>query len=305
MVFNYPRWSQFPYTGESIPPINPEEALAGSWPLIFLKKDGNGWFTGPLHDPLPRVKDPNTIDWKSELKIVQTTLENLTPEQQILADYWGSGVATKQITPIIDRLIDTYTIFETTSPFYMSPPRAARILALTHASVSDAFIVAWTVKYRYDVARPNQMDHNLPTYLCTPRHPSYISGHAICAGTAAEVLSYFFPAEKERLLKLAEECAVSRLDAGVHFSIDNSEGLRVGRAIGSSLVKYFTTQVDSTGKYVDQPFKDDRNPMLPPGCYPYEQALPFDFVRTCQSTLKEVSFLDKIQKFLLRLFGCK
>lgn len=45
MVFNYPRWSQLPYTGESTPPTNFEEELAGSWPLIFLIRVGKGWFT--------------------------------------------------------------------------------------------------------------------------------------------------------------------------------------------------------------------------------------------------------------------
>lgn len=235
---------------------------------------------------------------------MQKTLEKLTPAQQILADYWGAGVVTKQFTSIIDRLIDTYTIFETSSPLYMTPPRAARILALTQAAISDAFIVGWTVKCRYDVARPNQQDHTLPTYLCTPRHPSYISGHAVGVGVASVVLNYFFPSEQDRLCKLAEECAISRIYASVHFPIDSSEGLKIGRAIGYSLVKYFVSQVDSSGDSVDQPFKDDRNPMLPPGCYPYEQTIPFDFVPFCQSTVKEVSFIEKIQQFLLRLFGC-
>lgn len=294
MILNYPRWSQLPYTGERTPPNNPEEPLAGSWPLIFLKRDGNGWFTGPLGDPLPQVKDPDTIDWKSELQVVQTTLENLTPEQQLLADYWGTGNVTKQITPIIDRLIDTYTIYKTKiPPKSLSTPRAARILALTQSAIADAGVVCWSVKYENDVARPNQQDHFLPTYLCTPRHPSYISGHSIGMGVAAEVLSYFFPAESVRLQALAEECAVSRLYGGVHFPIDNSEGLKLGRAIGKSLVNYFSTQVDSMGNPVDQPFTEDRNAVLPPGNYPFKQAIPFDFKEVCQSTVLRVPSIDR------------
>ena len=306
LLFNYPRWSRLPYTGESTPPNNPEEPLAGSWPLIFLKRDGKGWFTGPLGDSIPQVKDPNTIDWKSQLKVVQETLANLTVEQQIIADYWGTGQATKQITPIIDRLIDTYTIFKVgIPPESISQPRSARVLALTQAAIQDAVIVCWFVKFKYDVARPNQQDHNLPTYLCTPRHPSYISGHAVIAGVAAEVLSYFFPAERDRLNELAEEDAISRVYAGVHFPIDSSEGLKLGRAIGRSLIKYFKTQVDADGNPVDQPFTDNRNADIPPGCYPYEQAIPFDFAEECQSTTLEVPLLDRITKFFLRLFGCK
>ncbi|MEH7416508.1 phosphatase PAP2 family protein [Neobacillus drentensis] len=306
MGYNYPRWSKLPYTGENSPPNNPEEPLAGSWPLIFLKRDGRGWFTDPLGNPIPNVKDPNTIDWHSQLRAVQETLSHLTVEEQVIADYWGTGQAIKQITPIIDGLIDTYTVFMTgIPPESLSQPRASRILALTQAAIQDATIVCWAVKYRFDVARPNQQDHNLPTYLCTPRHPSYVSGHGVIAGVAAEVLSYFFPAERDRLNELADEDGISRVYAGVHFPIDISEGLKLGRAIGRGLVDYFRTQVDAVGNPVDQPFTDNRNPKLPPGCYPYEQAIPFDFEVACQSTILKVSITDKIKKFLLRLAACK
>ena len=57
------------------------------------------------------------------------------------------------------------------------------------------------------------------------------------------------------------------LYAGVHFPIDNSQGLKIGRAIGSCLVSYFEKQIDSAGNPVDQPFMDNRHPKLPPGCY--------------------------------------
>lgn len=304
MDCDYPRWSKLPYTGENNPPQNPEEPLAGSWPLIFLKRDGEGWFTGPLGDPIPKVKDPHTIDWKKELEIVQETLENLTPKEQIIADYWGTGHVTKQWTPIIERLIDTYTVFRTPlPPISLTTPESARILALTEAAIQDAGVVAWAIKYRYDVARPNQQDPNLPTYLCTPRHPSYISGHAIVAGVASEVLSYFFPAEKERLQELATECAFSRLYGGVHFLIDGLEGLRLGRAIARSLIGLFSSQEDAKGNPVDEPFTKEKDASIPPDGYPFKQAIPFDFVEECQSAVFKESLYDRFIKLLLKLFG--
>lgn len=303
MSFNYPRWSKLSYSGEQTPPKNPEEPFAGTWPFIFLKRDKFGWFTDPFGDPLPKVIDPITIDWEKELREVQETLKNLTPEQQLIADYWGAGHATKQWTPIIDRLIDTYTIYRTPiPPISLSTPRAARILALTQAAIADAGIVTWAIKYRYDVARPNQQDPNLQTYLCTPRHPSYISGHAVVAGVASEVLSYFFPAEKEHLQQLAKECAISRVYGGVHFPIDSIEGLKLGQAIGKQLSKYFANQVNKQGKPVDKPFKENRNPKLPPGRYPFFQAIPFKFIRKCQSNVIRESLFDRIIKFLMKIF---
>ncbi|WP_462410304.1 phosphatase PAP2 family protein [Neobacillus sp. Marseille-QA0830] len=306
MVFNYPRWSQLPYTGESSPPNNPEEPLAGSWPLIFLQRDGNGWYTGPLGDAIPMPIDPNKIDWASQLKETQQILANLTPEQQILADYWGSGQVTKQIGPIAGSLIDTYTIFMTkVPPISLSTPEAGRIQSLLFSAIADATIVCWDYKFRKDVARPDQQDHNLPTYLCTPRHPSYFSGHSVSTGVMVEVLGYFFPTHKDRLEELAYDCCISRLYAGVHFPIDIYEGLKLGHAIGCSLVAYFKTQVDAAGNPVDREFTEDRAAALPPGCYPYRQAIPYDFANECQSTTIKVPLIDRITKFFLRLFRCK
>lgn len=304
MNYKYPRWSQLPYTGEKTPPENPEAHLAGTWPLIFLKRDEKGWFKGPLGDPIPKVRDPNSIDWDEQLEKVRKILANLTVEQQFLADYWAMGHVTKQITPIIDRLIDTYTLYRTKiPPVSMSTPQAARILALTQAAIQDAGVVTWAIKYHYDVARPTQQAQNLPTYVCTPRHPSYVSGHSVAMGVTEVVLSYFFPEERDRLRELAEECSSARVYGGEHFPIDTIEGLELGRAIGESLVKFFSTQVDAKGNPVDRQFSG-QNPFIPPGCYPYKQAIPYDFVEECQSARFEASTWDKIKKFFIKIFRC-
>ncbi|PTX59058.1 PAP2 superfamily protein [Melghirimyces profundicolus] len=187
-------------------------------------------------------------------------------------------MATKQWTPIIDRLIDTYGF---------SPPRAARVLAATQAAINDAFVVVWYLKYLWDVARPNQLDRSLATILCTPRFPAYLSGHAVMAATAAGVLSHFFPPESKRLHELARECAISRLYAGVHFPVDNNQGLRLGRQIGNIAVNILRKQRNSAGKRIDGLNLEDRNAdLIPP---PYRQAIPFNFDESCQSLVRDTS----------------
>ena len=64
----------------------------------------------------------------------------------------------------------------------------------------------------------------------------YPSGHATGAATTAAVLQYFFPADAKQFQQLAQDCADSRFDAGIHFRTDNETGLRMGAAIG----KYIT-----------------------------------------------------------------
>lgn len=272
---NLPRyWSQLSYAGVSRVPA-PEEPAAGSWPLYYLKRNMQGEFTDPYDQIIPfSIRYPDAgIDFAGEqLNIVKQTLRNLTPEQIEIARYWGAGPPTKQFTPIADRLIDTYSI---------SAPRAARILAALHAGINDAFVVCWYFKYFWNIARPNQLDQDLATLLCTPRHPSYPSGHATVAGCAEVMLSYFFPPEALRLHELAEECALARLYAGVHFPVDNSEGLRLGRQIGKIIVKTLAKEVSKSQTKIDQVITENRQALLPPP--PYTQLIPYEYSTKCDS----------------------
>lgn len=274
---NLPRtWSTLSYAGEDrVPPA--EDPKAGSWPTYFLKRSTKGSFTDMNGNPIAfRIQQPDMdIDFEGEqLDIVRETLEKITPEQIDIAEYWGTGPATKQWTPIINRLIDTYSI---------SASRAARILASVHAALNDTFVVTWYFKFLWQVARPNQLDQQLATILCTPRHPSYPSGHAAVAGCAETVLRYFFEAEADQLHSLAEECAQSRLYAGVHYPIDNQQGLRLGRHIGEIVVHQLEKQRDRDSSRIDYSITESLNAQLPPP--PYEQVIPFDREMKCDSLI--------------------
>lgn len=268
---NYELWSEIPYAGENKPPMNPEEPLAGTWYLNYFYRTSEG-FIDLQGEKLQLIRDPNYIDWEEQLEYVLDTLDNITNRQIMIAKYWGTGVPTKQWTPIIDRLIDTYNV---------TAPRAGRILFEVHSAINDAFVITWCLKFVLNVARPNQLDQDLATYLCTPRHPTYPSGHAVVAGCAETVLSYLFPGEAARLHQLAEECAASRLFAGVHFPIDNQQGLRLGRQIGQSVISILSTQLDGCCEPIDRPYRMNKHAdLLPP---PYRQAIPYDFDTSCSS----------------------
>ncbi|MEC1070287.1 vanadium-dependent haloperoxidase, partial [Priestia megaterium] len=111
-----------------------------------------------------------------------------------------------------------------------------------NAAINDTFVITWFLKYLWDVARPNQYGRNLSTVLITPRFPSYPSAHATIAGCSEILLSYLFPSESARIKNLMKESAQSRLYAGVHFKVDNDEGLRLGRQIGETVVKLMRSQ---------------------------------------------------------------
>lgn len=275
---NVPRkWSQLSYAGEERVP-NSEEPYSSSWPTYFISRDKEGRFTDKEGNVIAfEIRSPDMgIDFEGrQLDKVKDTLDKLSNFEKLVATYWGTGPATKQWTPIIDILIDTYNI---------SAPRAGRILAATQGAFNDAFVVAWYFKFLWQIARPNQFDQNLVTFLCTPRHPSYPSGHAVVAGCAETVLSYFFRAEKSRLNILAEECAVSRLYAGVHYPVDNRQGLRLGRHIGRIVVNQLSKQYDENLSKIDYSIVINKHAQLPPP--PYEQVIPYYKEEKCTSLVQ-------------------
>jgi membrane-associated phospholipid phosphatase len=126
--------------------------------------------------------------------------------------------------------------------YKLGSPDLGRVLGFLHASLNDAYIIMWYFKYLWDVARPNQYGQNVPAVLPTPRFPSHPSAHATVAGCAEVVLSYFFPEEVSKIKANMEVSAQSRLYAGVHFKVDNDEGLELGRQIGGVVLKVLRAQ---------------------------------------------------------------
>jgi hypothetical protein len=206
----------------------------GYWPMFFISRGTNNDFLDPFHQRINwRIKHPNTIDWERELSIVRQTIKSLTPQQIQFAQYWATDEVITKITPII---------FELSKKYRLGSPNIARVLGYYHAAINDTFVITWFFKYLWDVARPVQYDRNLSPEVFTPRFPAYPSAHATIAGCSEIILSYFFPLESSRIKKIMEESAQSRLYAGVHFKVDNDQGLILGRQIGEIVVYLLSIQ---------------------------------------------------------------
>lgn len=216
MRTNYRRWTEYTYAGESIPPKGSPEA--GFWPMFFISRGRDYVFLDPFHQRINwRIKNPEGIDWETELLIVEQTLNSLTPQKIQIAQYWGTSELTEKINTILFSLAEKYKL---------GSPNVARVLGYLNAALNDTFVITWFFKYHWDVARPNQYDRNLTTV----------------AGSAEVILSYIFPRESSEIKKVMEESAQSRLYAGVHFNVDNNEGLSLGRQIGEVVVSLLRTQ---------------------------------------------------------------
>jgi len=203
---------------------NPVEPLAGSWKTWIL--------TSPSQlrpGPPPTF---GSAQFLSELAEVKQTVANVTPSQRAIALFWADAGGT--VTPpghwfqIAGDLIARDNL---------STPRAARILGLLGATLTDTAITTWETKYYYWYIRPNQADPSIITIILTPNFPSYTSGHSTFSSASSEVLAYFFPRDARQLRYMAEEAGLSRLYAGIHYRSDITVGADVGRRMAALAIK--------------------------------------------------------------------
>ena len=85
--------------------------------------------------------------------------------------------------------------------------------------------------------RPDQYDTSYHSLLQTPPFPGYPSGHAMMCGGAAELYSYFFPADRVYFEKRAKDGAESRFQGGIHFRTDNEVALDLGKKVADMVIQ--------------------------------------------------------------------
>ena len=175
-------------------------------------------------EPPPAVE---SASFRSALAEVSSLSDRLDSQQLELVHFWADGPGTATPAGHWNELAAELILAHG-----LSEQSAARTFALLNLALFDAGIACWKAKYTYWLARPNQMDADIKPAIAVPHFPSYTSGHASFSGAAGEVLSYLFPDEAERIRALAEEAAISRVHAGIHFPFDSEKGLEVGRRVG-------------------------------------------------------------------------
>jgi len=138
----------------------------------------------------------------------------------------------------------------------------SRLLALLNLSVADAAIGCWEAKYTYSFWRPvtaiplADTDGNPDTvagpftsYLTTPNHPDYPSGHSCVSSAAAAVLASTFGENTSfsvssdapemagvvrsygSFSEILEEIKNARVYAGIHFRSACEDGTKLGARV--------------------------------------------------------------------------
>jgi membrane-associated phospholipid phosphatase len=136
---------------------------------------------------------------------------------------------------------------------------AAEAYARLTLAMNDAFIATWRSKYQINLLRPVTyvqlfIDSNwTPQLMNTPPFPEYPSGHSVQSAAAAAVLSKLFGAQTAftdsahndrgwgprtftSFNAAAEEAALSRLYAGIHFRSGVVGGQVQGRCVAERVL---------------------------------------------------------------------
>ncbi|MDG0865163.1 choice-of-anchor D domain-containing protein, partial [Pelomonas aquatica] len=150
----------------------------------------------------------------------------------------------------------------------------ARLMAQLNVALADAAIAAWDTKYTYDFWRPvtaiqnadldnnaaTTVDPNWTSFLITPPHPSYVSGHSTFSAAAAGILAATFgdntafsttsptlPGVTRSFASFsqaADEAGMSRIYGGIHTSLDNNAGKLIGAEVAQAVLARFALTQD-------------------------------------------------------------
>lgn len=214
---------------------------AGQWERWQLGKAGNDF-----NYIVPQPPKYGSAEFLEKLKEVKVAADLRTSEQGAIINFWGGVPGTEQPAGIwLNRLWDEtknqkkFFIF----PKYTNEEYAKVQMHLAQA-LSDSFMECWKVKFEYNTKRPSmaadvfakQIGGEINLAMPNPPFASYTSGHSTISATAATVLCELIKDKCVIWQKNATDAKNSRLWAGIHFSYDNDEGEKLGKAVGEYYV---------------------------------------------------------------------
>ena len=211
---------------------------------------------------LPESPPPYSTDTNSDFYLeaieVYEAVQNLTPEQKIIAEFWSDDPGNTATPPGHSYSIMMQILSDEESDL----ARTAEVYAKLGMGIHDAFVSCWKAKYHYNLVRPityihQHIDDTWVIPLATPPFPEYTSGHSVQSGATAKILTDLFgedysftdnthigrndidgsPRFFDSFYAFADEAAISRLYGGIHYragiEVGVDQGIRVGQNIGT------------------------------------------------------------------------
>ena len=216
----------------------------------FVLKSGTECAAPP---PPPYSEEPGSRFFQEGQEVYRIA-NAATQEQRQFALYWADDPG-KTPTPAGHWVYLTTDLLKARKATLAD---AAQTYALLNMAMADAFIALWQTKYSVNLIRPVTyvqlvIDSNwVPALMHTPPFPEYPSGHSGQSSAAAGVLDRIFgastpftdnthndrgwgPRDFRSFQAAADEAALSRLYAGIHFRIGVEGGKVQGRCVADKV----------------------------------------------------------------------
>lgn len=213
------------------------------------------WDECPAPPPPAYSPTPGTPLYE-EAKHVYDVNKALTPDQKTIALYWAdnggeTGTPAGHWLSIAGQMMTEQ---------HLRADQSAWLMAVTGASLADAFISAWGYKFKLNVIRPRTfirqtMDSTWEPFIPTPPFPEYLSGHSTLSAAAAAALTGVLggvPFDDSTSVQVgqavrhyasfraaADEAGMSRIYGGIHYPTANVEGAKLGRCVASKVLARF------------------------------------------------------------------
>lgn len=191
-------------------------------------------------------------DFYKMVKDMYDNSKTLTTDQKNIALYWNdAGVGVGYLPPGHSVSILTQTIKKEKSNL----ADAAVACAKTGISLHDAIIACWKSKYEHNLLRPityikKNIDDSWAPVLGTPPFPEYPAAHAFITAAFMETMTNLYGNNHSftdntyqtkyggartytSFNAAAEECGMSRYFGGIHYLPSITNGLKLGKEVGT------------------------------------------------------------------------
>jgi hypothetical protein len=241
-------------TGLWVPTSTPPAAIVnpfGSRRRLIVPGSSNGTALVPP-PPFSAVVGSPFYNMVKEVYDASATPTTLTVDQKAMADYFKD---VPGYTPGGTYVALMSQALDNTKP-------TLDIAALTYVKVGlaifDATTVLFTNKYQFNIIRPvtyirAYIDPNWSTYIPTPNHPEFPSGHSTTGGAALTMMSNMFGEDFHITLhtydylnypsrsytsftQLSNEISDSRFYGGLHYRATLTKSTEQGKKVAENIL---------------------------------------------------------------------
>jgi hypothetical protein len=240
-------------------PIGQQVPVLPNWgiAMTFLEGVAADW-----RIEIPSVGYPRTTDDRVSITLELGENDSLdrTPEMTEIALFWAQGAKTVTPPGQWNRIAQDAAV-----AMGLNHGQQIGLFAELNIALAEVSVHCWANKYDHLVLRPTQVARlagkkNWVSFLETPPHPEYPSGHSSFSAAAAEVLESWAAEFGMRLgapgsvritsedlpgvtrkfrgfREAAAEAGMSRVYGGIHFLWSDSEGQKLGREIAIETIR--------------------------------------------------------------------